>query len=838
MSMVIQTQVGHGFHQGYKGVKSMMLSTLRRRVAQQISILSLAWCLVVLTGCPSSDNPVPTPAPSPGPSLPTLSGLTLSAGTLSPSFLSSTTSYDVTYTGPTSITVTPTATSSTTITVNGAPLTSGTASGSITLPIGNTTIIIAVMDSGLTQSYTITAHVASPPSLPTLSGLTLSAGTLSPSFFSSTTSYDVTYTSPTSITVTPTTASGTTITVNGTAVISGTASGSISLLIGNTTITVAVTSSGGTQSYTITAHVVPLPTLSGLALSAGLLNPPFDPAGTTYSTMYIGDTSVAVTPTAASGTITVNGIPVTSGNASGPINLPSGNTTITVAVTGTGGTTTYTIIAHRLAQQAYGKASNTGLADQFGYSVAVDGDTLAVGANREDSNGTGVNGVGEANDSATDAGAVYVFRRSGSTWAQEAYVKASNAGSDDLFGYSVALSGDTLAVGAVHEQSNGTGVNGGAEADDSASASVCNFGDCVAAGAVYVFRRSSSTTTSIWAQEAYVKASNTGASDGFGYSVALSGNTLAVGAYLEDSNAMGINGDQADNSKSDSGAVYVFTRNGSTWTQEAYVKASNTGSGDWFGRSVTLSGNTLAVGAPREGSLATGVNGNQTHLQALECGAVYVFRRSGNTWTQEAYVKASNTDENDWFGDSVALSGDTLAVGAWQEDSDATGINNANQGNAPAPSPGYQAGAAYVFIRSGTTWTQQAYVKASNTDSGDRFGRSVALSGDTLAVGAREGSGATGINGDQSNNSFFTRSGAVYLYTRSGSTWTQQAYVKASNTGSDDLFGYSVALSGDTLAVGAVHEESNGTGVDGGAEADNSASVPGVGAAGAVYVFQ
>lgn len=160
MSMVIQTQVGHGFHQGYKGVKSMMLSTLRRRVAQQISILSLAWCLVVLTGCPSSDNPVPTPAPSPGPSLPTLSGLTLSAGTLSPSFLSSTTSYDVTYTGPTSITVTPTATSSTTITVNGAPLTSGTASGSITLPIGNTTIIIAVMDSGLTQSYTITAHVA------------------------------------------------------------------------------------------------------------------------------------------------------------------------------------------------------------------------------------------------------------------------------------------------------------------------------------------------------------------------------------------------------------------------------------------------------------------------------------------------------------------------------------------------------------------------------------------------------------------------------------------------------------------------------------------------------
>ena len=440
--------------------------------------------------------------------------------------------------------------------------------------------------------------------------------------------------------------------------------------------------------------------------------------------------------------------------------------------------------------EAYLKASNTGVVDYFGHSVSLSGDTLAVGAVREDSSATGVNGS-QSDNSATWSGAVYVFTRSGRTWSQQAYLKASNTGTSDEFGYSVSLFGDTLAVGAYWEDSSATGVNG-SQSDNSVRQS----------GAVYVFTRSGTT----WSQQAYLKASNTGFGDNFGYSVSLSGDTLAVGAR-------------------GSGAVYIFTRSGRTWSQQAYLKASNTGAGDWFGSSVSLSGDTLAVGARREGSNATGVDGNQSDNSASNSGAVYVFTRSGSTWSQQAYLKASNTGADDEFGYSVSLSGDTLAVGARREGSSATGVNGSQSDNSVSNS-----GAVYVFTRSGRTWSQQAYLKASNTERGDEFGYSVSLSGDTLAVGARhEGSSATGVNGSQSDNSV-SNSGAVYVFTRSGRTWSQQAYLKASNTERDDEFGYSVSLSGDTLAVGARLEESSATGVNGD-QKDNSA-----GSSGAVYV--
>ena len=233
---------------------------------------------------------------------------------------------------------------------------------------------------------------------------------------------------------------------------------------------------------------------------------------------------------------------------------------------------------------------------------------------------------------------------------------------------------------------------------------------------------------------------------------------LAVGAFREASNATGVGGNQADNGANASGAVYVFTRSGTTWSQQAYLKASNTGAFDNFGYSVALSGDTLAVGASREDSNATGVNGNQANNSANGSGAVYLFTRSGTTWSQQAYLKASNTGAGDRFGSSVALSGDVLAVGAREEDSNATGVNG-NGANNGEP----QSGAVYLFTRSGTTWSQQAYLKASNTDLGDRFGVSVALSGDTLAVGAwYEASNATGVNGDQAYNGA-TQSGATYV---------------------------------------------------------------------------
>ncbi|HEU4727627.1 MAG TPA: DUF4215 domain-containing protein, partial [Kofleriaceae bacterium] len=452
----------------------------------------------------------------------------------------------------------------------------------------------------------------------------------------------------------------------------------------------------------------------------------------------------------------------------------------------------------------YVKASNTGQADIFGTSIALsaDGSTLAVGA-EESSAATGIDGD-EADDSATAAGAVYVFTRSGTTWVQQAYLKASNTGRGDRFGTSVALStdGSTLVVGAFDEDSDGDPGNN--LASDS--------------GAAYVFTRSGAT----WSQQAYLKAGHPDESAHFGTSVAISGDgaTVAVGAFGESSGATGIDGDDTDHSARSSGAVYVFTRSDATWTQAAYVKASNTGASDAFGTSVALSGDglTLAVGAVGEDSAATTIDGDGGDNSAIDAGAVYVFTQTGGTWRQQAYVKAADTARRDDLGRSVALSSDgsTLAVGA-------RGVEAF-------------AGAAYVFARSGTTWHQEAEVMASNAAANASFGHSIALSSDgsTLAVGApEEASKATGVGGDQRDTSAVL-AGAAYVFRRSAAAWSQQSYVKAFNTGLGDLFGESLALSGDgaILTVGATGEASTATGINHDQRNDDAPS------AGAVYVYQ
>lgn len=328
------------------------------------------------------------------------------------------------------------------------------------------------------------------------------------------------------------------------------------------------------------------------------------------------------------------------------------------------------------------------------------------------------------------------------------------------------------------------------------------------------------------AQQAYLKASNAGSGDQFGIAVAISGDTAVVGAWLEDSNATGVNGNQADNSLLDSGAAYVFVRTGTVWSQQAYLKASNTNAGDWFGSRVAISGDTIVVGASHESSQANVVNGDQTDNSALNAGAAYVFVRTGSTWSQQAYLKASNAESGDRFGDALSVSGDTVVVGAGGEDSSSLGIN----GN-PSDNSASGSGAAYVFVRTGTAWSQQAYLKASNAESNDFFGSGVSVFGDTIVVGANgESSSARVVNGNQSDNSA-TRAGAAYVFVRSGSVWSQQAYLKASNTDSDDAFGGSVSISGDTVVIGALHEASHATGVNGD---QNNNDVP---LAGAAYVF-
>ena len=278
---------------------------------------------------------------------------------------------------------------------------------------------------------------------------------------------------------------------------------------------------------------------------------------------------------------------------------------------------------------------------------------------------------------------VDVARQPAASLAADAYLEAFNINGEDEFGSMVALSGNTLVVGAAFEDSN--------NASDPTNNTL--FGS----GAVYVFVRGMDGT---WEQQAFLKASNAGNGDRFGGAVAIDGDTLVVGADWED----GI----ADNS----GAAYVFTRDGTgNWSEQQILKASNVGGEDWFGSAVDIEGDTIIVGARNEAG--NGIDGPADNSEN-GAGAVYVFTRSGNTWTEQDYLKASNAEAFDRFGISVALDGDTLAVGASGEASD---------GSSDADNSESGAGAVYVFTRSGSSWNQSAYVKASNPGNSDLFGR-------------------------------------------------------------------------------------------------------------------
>lgn len=466
-----------------------------------------------------------------------------------------------------------------------------------------------------------------------------------------------------------------------------------------------------------------------------------------------------------------------------------------------------------LTQQAYIKAANADSGDELGTSVGMSGDFAVVGAPYESSNQTTItNGdTASADDSADYSGAAYVYMRTGRNWSAHAYIKAANAEADDDYGVSVAISGDTIVVGADAESSNQTTITNGAGASTDNTAPL--------AGAAYVYTR----TGNMWTQQAFLKASNAEMLDYFGGAVAISGDTIVVGAVGEDSNQDTItNGSTAstNNGASFSGAAYVFARTGTTWTQQAYLKASNGGTRDRFGTSVAISGDTILVGAPEAAS---------------DSGIVYVFKRTGTTWTEQAVLTASNADVNDAFGFSIGISGDTAVVGALNEQSNQRTITNgptASTNNTAGAS-----GAAYVFVRTGDSWAQQAYLKASNADGNDRFGTAVGISGHVIVVGApeEESMQTTIVNGPTASfDNTAGGSGAAYLFSRTGTTWEQRAYIKASNAGSGDHLANAVAIDGTTLFVAASSEGSNQSTITNGATASANNLAP---SSGACYVF-
>jgi hypothetical protein len=380
-------------------------------------------------------------------------------------------------------------------------------------------------------------------------------------------------------------------------------------------------------------------------------------------------------------------------------------------------------------------ASDGAAVDVFGWSAAVsaDGNTVVAGAYGDDDNGN-------------ISGSAYIYRWNGSSWAQTK-LTASDGAASDQFGVSVAVSadGNTIVVG-----SGGDDV--GANANQ---------------GSAYVYRWNGSA----WGFQTKLTAFDGAANDGFGWSVAVSadGNTLAIGAHYDD---VGANADQ--------GSAYVYRWNGSAWSYQAKLTASDGAANDIFGYSAAISadGNTIVVGAYTDD---VGANTDQ--------GSAYVFRWNGSIWTQQSHLFASDGAAGDEYGVSITASadGNTVAVGAFW---DTIGANTLQ-------------GSAYIYKWNGSSWAQTK-LTVSGGAANDQFGRYVSLSsnGNTLAVGA------TGCDGAR---------GAEFIFNWNGSIWAQTKLTAYDSAASDYLSCVSISADGSITIAGAYQDDVGANGNQGSA---------------------
>ncbi|WCO00739.1 T9SS type A sorting domain-containing protein [Psychroserpens ponticola] len=428
------------------------------------------------------------------------------------------------------------------------------------------------------------------------------------------------------------------------------------------------------------------------------------------------------------------------------------------------------------SQQEKLTAADGAASDLFGISIAIGGDYINIGARGADASGT-------------NSGAAYMYMRSGSNWSQQEKFVPADGATGDLFGWSVGIDGvnTNAIVGAPVNSDAGSGsgsayvfeletpeppadvnwneiINATASdgaANDDYGHSVSINGDYAIvgvpsdddttsnSGSAYIFIKSGGT----WTEQAKLTASDPIINDYFGYSVSISGDYAVIGAYFKDSGV---------------GAAYVFKRSGTNWTEQAKLTASDAVSGDYefFGHGVSIDGDYIVVGAYYKN------NGR---------GAAYVFTRSGTNWTEQAKLTASDAVDYDYFAATVAIDGDYAIIGASAVDDD-----------------GSASGAAYVFKRSGTNWTEQVKLTASDAAESDQFGTSVAIDGNYAIVGAF------------GNEDDGYRSGSAYIFTRSGTNWTEQAKLTASDADADDIFGIVVDIKGNYAIVGAPVDEEAG----------------------------
>jgi hypothetical protein len=356
--------------------------------------------------------------------------------------------------------------------------------------------------------------------------------------------------------------------------------------------------------------------------------------------------------------------------------------------------------------------------DRFGSHVALEGDTAVLAARHTD-------------DKAPGAGSAYVFVRSGMTWTRQQELTASDGAVFDEFGTDVSISGSSVVVGA-------------SQVD-----------------AAYVFVRSGTT----WTQQQKLTPSDGGAS-AFGWSVAISGDTIVVGAPLDDA------------PETHAGSAYVFTRDGTTWTEQQKLLAPGGAFRDMFGTDVAVLDDTALIGAMGDSQ------------EADSAGAAHVFVRSGTTWTPQAKLLAPDAAEDDAFGHSVALALDLAVVGASKGDGAVD-----------------DSGAAYVFTRSGTTWSHQQKLFSTVGGTLWRFGQAVAIWANKIVVGA------------PSDDLTPFSPGAAYVFARNLNAWKQQQRLSPSDGAANDGFGSSVAIDAGHALVGCPYHNAYG-GESGAAYAD------------------
>jgi hypothetical protein len=419
--------------------------------------------------------------------------------------------------------------------------------------------------------------------------------------------------------------------------------------------------------------------------------------------------------------------------------------------------------------------------------------------------------------------------------AQASYIKPSNSGAGDSLGLNLAASGDTLIAGAVYE--------------DSRSPSEPNDDGTMDSGAAYVYVSQNDS----WSEQAILKADDAAAGDFFGTDVAISGDTAVVGAPRFNPLRLNIL------SPTGRGTAYVFTRNSGIWTQQAKLVPPMAAAGDFFGARVTLDGDTAFVGALTDDD---GAN---------DSGAVYVFQRSGDVWNQVQKLKPAKPAADAMFGLAIAVEKETLLIGAafdsgaaskagavyafarrggmWQEvqrfqaspaaQGATFGWDIGLQGETAVISAAHVdlvnptlSGEVYVFDRAGDQWTQSAMLVASTPKTSDLYGSSLAFRGSTLVVGANgESSGSRGAKGDSTRTDAI-RSGAAYVYARSGKDWVLTAYLKAANADAEDGFGQAVVLTDEALWVSAPFEAGQSHGINGD---ENTNGAP---KSGALYVYR